>query len=273
METSGSAKTSRIEMKVGMFVIVGLIAAAASILMVGGDKFAFKSQVTFKAKFSEVQGLFPGSIVSLSGLRIGNIKAITLEPDLKLDIVMQIDPQFASRITEGAIVSINTQGALGDKYIFIKPGPPDAKPIDPGTTLPSDETDFMKMLTSRDDGVGRVIDLIKELQVLVGSINQGGKAGKIVSNMAEASEKLKTTMVKLDSILGDVAGSNPEDKRLKKAMISLASVMEKVDKGQGTLGQLINDPSVYQSLKNMLGPSPRGKFMKDMVRETIKSTD
>ncbi len=267
------SKTSRMEIKVGMFVIVGLVAAAASILMLGGDRFAFKRQVTFKARFSEVQGLFPGSIVSLSGLRIGNIKAITLSPDLKLEIEMQVETQFAERITEGAVVSINTQGALGDKYMFIKPGPPEAKPISPGSTLPSDETDFMKMLTSRQDGVARVVDLIKELHVLVASVNQDGKTGKIISNMAEASEKMKTTMIKLDAILGDVNGVNAEDKRLKKAMISLASVMEKVDKGQGTLGQLINDPSVYQSLKNLLGPSPRGKFMKDMVRETIKSAD
>lgn len=267
------AKAKRLEIKVGIFVLLGLIGAAASILMLGGDAFSFKRQATFSARFKEVQGLFPGSIVSLSGLKIGNIKAITLSDDLKLDIQMKIDPQFAEKITEGAVVSINTQGALGDKYIFIKPGPPDSKPIPAGSVIPSDETDFMKLLTDRQDGVARVVDLIKELHILVASVNQDGKTAKTISNMAEASEKLKTTITKLDAILNDVNGANPEDKRLKKAMISLANVMEKVDKGQGTLGQLINDPSVYQSLKNMLGPSPRGKFMKDMVRETIRSTD
>jgi phospholipid/cholesterol/gamma-HCH transport system substrate-binding protein len=260
-------------MKVGMFVILGLIAGAASILMLGGDKLSFKQQTILRARFSEVQGLFPGSVVSLSGFKIGNIKAISLGQDLKLDIEMSVEPKFAERITEGSIVSINTQGALGDKYIFIKPGPPDGKPQQAGTTFPSDEKDFMKLLTDREDGVGRVVDLIKELHILVASVNQDGKTAKTINNMAEASEKLKSTITKLDTILSDVNGANPEDKRLKKAMISLANVMEKVDKGQGTLGQLINDPSVYQALKNMLGPSPRGKFMKDMVRETIRSTD
>ncbi len=267
------AKTKRIEMKVGMFVVVGLIGAAASILMLGADFLSFKRQTTFTARFSEVQGLFAGSIVSLSGMKIGNIKAITLSPDLKIDILMAIEPQYADKITEGAVVSINTQGALGDKYIFIKPGPPDAKPIAGGSTLPSDETDFMKMLTDRQDGVARVVDLIKELHILVASVNQDGKTARMINNMADASEKLKSTITKLDALLTDMNGTNPEDKRVKKAMISLANVMEKVDKGQGTLGQLINDPSVYQALKNMLGPSPRGKFMKEMVRETIKSTD
>jgi phospholipid/cholesterol/gamma-HCH transport system substrate-binding protein len=267
------AKAKRIEVKVGIFVVMGLVGAAASILMLGADFLSFKKQVSFTARFSEVQGLFPGSVVSLSGLKIGNIKAITLSPDLKLDILMGIEPNFADKITEGAVVSINTQGALGDKYIFIKPGPPDAKPIAGGSILPSDEKDFLKLLTDREDGVARVVDLIKELHILVASVNQDGKTAKMISNMSDASEKLKTTITKIDTILSDVNGLNPDDKRLKKAMISLANVMEKVDKGQGTLGQLINDPSVYQALKNMLGPSPRGKFMKEMVRETIRSTD
>lgn len=267
------AKAKRIELKVGIFVVLGLVGAAASILMLGGDSFSFSRSTTLKARFSEVQGLFPGSVVSLSGLKVGNIKSITLAPDLKLDITMNIEPQFADKITEGAIATINTQGALGDKYIFIKPGPFDAKPLASGSVLPSEETDFMKILTDRKDGVARVVDLIKELHILIASINQDGKTSKMVSNMADASEKLKSTITKLDAVLSDVNGANPEDKRLKKAMISLANVLEKVDKGQGTLGQLINDPSVYQSLKNMLGPSPRGKFMKDMVRETIRSTD
>lgn len=264
---------SKIEMKVGLFVAIGLIAAAISVLMLGGDRFVLKRQSTFTARFTEVQGLFPGSIVSLSGFRIGNIKSISLAPDLKLDIEMQVDPQYAERITEGAIVEVKTQGALGDKYIYIKPGPPNAKPIASGSMLPSNETDFMSLLTDREDGMAKAIDLVKELHILVASINQDGKTAKMMSNMAEASDKLKSTLTKLDSMLADVNGPNPEDKRFKKALVSLANVVEKIDKGQGSLGQLINDPSVHQSLKNLLGPSPRGKFMKDVVRETIRQGD
>ena len=266
-------QSSRIEMKVGLFVAIGLIAAAVSVLLLGGDRFVFSRQAIYITRFTEVPGISAGSIVSLSGLRIGNIKSINLGDDLKVDIEMQIDPKYASRITEGAIAEVKTQGALGDKYIYIKPGPPDAKVIPPGSTLPSIETDFMSMLTDRKDGLAVAIDLIKELNILVASLNQDGRTAKMMSNLAEASEKFKTTITKLDAVMNDINGPNPEDKKIKKALVSLANVMEKIDKGQGSLGQLINDPSVHQSLKSLLGPSPRGKFMKDMVRETIKSGD
>lgn len=118
--------------------------------------------------------------------------------------------------------------------------------------------------------MARAVDLVKEMHILVLSLNQEGKTAKIMSNMVEASEKLKTTLTKLDGLLSDIGGPNPDDKKFKKAIASLANVLEKIDKGQGSLGQLINDPSVHQSLKTMLGSSSRGKFVKDMARETIQ---
>ncbi|MDX9730666.1 MAG: MlaD family protein [Bdellovibrionales bacterium] len=266
-------QNSKIEVKVGVFVAIGLIGAMVSILLLGGNFLTFKQQTSFHTRFNEVSGLVPGSIVSLSGLRIGNIKSIALADDFKLDVVLNIDPKYAGRITDGAVAEVKTQGALGDKYIFIKPGPPGGKVLEDGAMLPSDETDFLKLLTDRDDGMARAVDLIKELHILVAGLNQEGKTARMMSNMTDASEKLKTSLTKLDSLLSDIHGQGADDKKLKKALTSLANVLEKIDKGQGSLGQLINDPSVHQSLKNLLGPSPRGRFMKDMVRETIRSND
>lgn len=266
-------QNKRVELKVGLFVAIGLIASAVSVLLLGGDRITFSKRPEYVTRFTEVQGLFPGSVVSLAGLRIGNIKAITLGDDLKLDLVMQIEPQFAGRVTEGAIVEVKTQGALGDKYIYIKPGPADAKPLPSGSVLPADETDFMKLLTDREDGMARAVDLVKELHILVASLNQDGKTSRMMTNMSDASDKLKSTLTKLDAMLGEVNGAKPEDQKLKRALTSLASVLEKIDKGQGSLGQLINDPSLHQSLKTMFGSSNRGKFLKDMARETIQTND
>jgi phospholipid/cholesterol/gamma-HCH transport system substrate-binding protein len=60
---------------------------------------------------------------------------------------------------------------------------------------------------------------------------------------------------------------------LRQALVNLSSILEKIDQGKGTLGQLINDPSVHQSLKSLLGGSPRNRYMKDMIRETIQQSE
>ncbi len=265
------SQVSRQQLKVGVFVALGLIFSAITIILLGGDRVSFSRDFLLKTKFSEVQGLFPGSVVSLAGLRVGNIKSIEMADDHKMNVILRISPEFSHRMTEGLLAEIKTQGALGDKYIYLKPGQVGGRALQSGEDIPVDETDFMRLLTDRQDGMARAVDLVKELHILVASLNQEGKTAKTMANMADASERLKSTLAKLDSILGKVDGQIPQDQKLQKALVSLANVMEKIDKGQGTLGQLINDPVVHQQLKTMLGGTNRKKFAKDLAREAIQT--
>lgn len=264
----------RLEYKVGMFVAAGLLAVMISILVLGGDRVLFTRYHFLKAQFTDVQGLFPGSVVSLAGVAVGNVELIDFVPsENKLEVTLKINRIYQNRLVEGTVAEIRTQGALGDKYIYLIPGPTGSKQLADGALVESLETDFMKMITSREDGVARVVDLIKELHILVATINQGGKTGELMSNMAEASGRFKKTLVQIERMINDLRGEIPENKKLRQSLVTLSSILEKVDQGKGTLGQLINDPSVHQSLKALLGGSPRNRYMKDMIRETIQQNE
>ena len=266
---------TRLQYKVGLFVAIGLLVAMGSILALGGNRVFFTRYKTLKTEFSHVQGLFPGSVVSLAGLPVGNVKSISFgSKDNLLEVILQIDRKFGDRVHEGTTAEIRTQGALGDKYVYLEPGPVD-KPVLPDDAYinPIDDGDFLKLLTSKEDGIGRVLDLIKEVHTLVADLNANGRVKETARNMAEASEQLKSTLAKLDLFLGDLRGQLPDNKKFKQAVTSLASVMEKIDSGKGTLGALINDPSVHQNLKAMLGGSPRNRYLKEMVRETIQRSE
>lgn len=262
--------TTKLEYKVGVFIAFGLVAVMVTILLLGADKTLFTRFVHVKGRFTEVSGLFPGSVVSLAGVPVGNVEGIEfVESENKLEIDMKIDSKFASRLVKGTVAEIRTQGALGDKYVYLVPGDPKAGPLADGDLVETTEQDIMKLITSREDGVARVVDLIKEVHVLVASLNHNGQAGVMMKNMTEASAKLKTTLDKIDSLMGDLRGELPQNNKLKASVASLASILEKIDQGKGTLGQLINDPSVHQSLKSFLGQSPRNTYMKNMLRESL----
>jgi phospholipid/cholesterol/gamma-HCH transport system substrate-binding protein len=264
----------KLEYKVGLFIGIGLILMMTSILMLGGDKVLFTRYDYLRARFTDVQGLFPGSVVSLAGIPIGNVKDIEFVPsENKLEITMKINHVYHDRLVEGVVAEVKTQGALGDRYVYLNPGPTGAKELPNDSLVTSNETDFMKMLTSRQDGVARVIDLIEHLDEMVSNINSNGQAGSLVKNASEAALKFKSTLGQLDSLLGDLRGEIPQNRKLSKAVTSLADILEKVDQGKGTLGLLVNDPSVAQSLKAFLGGSPRNRYMKDMIRETIQKSE
>jgi len=267
-------QASRLEYKVGLFIAIGLLVLLVSILFLGGDKVLFTRYIALSARFTEVQGLFPGSVVSLAGVPVGNVQHITfVTSENKLEVQMKINRSFADRLVEGTVAEIKTQGALGDKFVYLSPGAPGGTKLANGTVIQSVETDYIKLLTSREDGVARVVDLIKELHVLISTLNSNGKTAQTISNVAEASGKLKGTLGQLDALLADIRAEIPQNKKLRQALVSLANILEKIDQGKGTLGQLINDPSVHQSLKAFLGGSPRNRYMKDMIRETIQQSE
>ena len=266
---------TKLEYKVGAFVAVGLVLAMASILILGGNRIAFTRYLRVQSYFEEVQGLFPGSVVSLAGLPVGNVERIEFSPDQsKLRVVMTIDRRFAPRITEGTTADVRTLGALGDKYVYLTQGPLAGRPLPEGATLVVNESgDILKMLSSKDDGVGQVIGLVKEMRATVAAINANGRIGGALDGASAATSQLKTTLAQMDGLLRDLRGQLPADHAFKAAVASLASVLAKVDQGRGTLGQLINDPSVHQRLKLMLGGSPRDAYLKNMIRESIQQSE
>ena len=267
--------TNKLEYKVGVFIAMGLVAVMVTILLLGADKTFFTKYVHVKGHFTEVSGLFPGSVVSLAGVPVGNVDAIDFVAENKLEVDMKIDAKFAFRLVKGTVAEIRTQGALGDKFMYLIPGPdPQAPKLEDGALIEVTEQDLMKLLTSREDGVARVVDLIKEVHILVASLNQNGNAGVMMKNMTEASAKLKSTLTQIDGLMGDLRGDQhgnlAQNNKLKQSVASLASILEKIDQGKGSLGQLINDPAVHQSLKAFLGQSPRNTYMKNMLRESLQ---
>lgn len=267
--------SGRLQYKVGLFVAISLIAAMASILALGGNRAVFTRYLHLRAQFGQVQGLFAGSVVSLAGLPIGNVKKIYFVPgENKLEILMQIDQEFRHRLRAGTTAEIRTQGALGDKFVYLAPGAPAQPELKNGDLVEAiDDGDFMKMLTSKEDGVGRALELVKEMHLLVASLNHNSRIANTAQNMADASDQFKKLLPKIDLLVGSLREQIPDNKKFKQAIASLANVLEKVDQGKGTLGALVNDPSVHQNLKAFLGGSPRNRYLKEMVRETIHQNE
>ncbi len=264
----------KFEYKVGAFVAFGLFAIMASILALGGKSMVLTRYSYYTTEFSEVSGLFVGSVISLQGLPIGNVKSISFSQKAnRLSIYLAVDSKFADRIKKGTSAEIRTQGALGDKYIFLNPGDPTAETMASGTNIESTESgDILKMITDKDQGISQVFELLKEMRILVASLNSQGRPAKLIENMTDSTAQLKVTLKTLDGLLKDLHGEIPKNQKLNQAVNDLASIMQKIDKGQGTLGALINDPSLHQSLKSLLGGSQRQSYIKNVLKETIQKS-
>ena len=254
------------QVKVGIFAIIGVVLFCLSIILLGGDKFFLTRSYELKVRMPQVQGLGKGSVISLVGVPIGNIEKIDfVGGSAEVEMTLHIQQAVQSRITEGSKASVKTQGALGDKYVYIEPGPIGAKPLADGAILETDKTpDFLDIIASKGAEMGEVVEVIKEVRILMANINRDGRSAKLMTNLVESTGELNKTLSEARETLKTMRAD---------AITPMASVMKKLDKGQGTLGALINDPTIYNRISAMLGEAPRNKFLKPLIRDSIQTNE
>ncbi|MFZ4405568.1 MAG: MlaD family protein [Pseudobdellovibrionaceae bacterium] len=253
------------QIKMGAFVVVGLFLICASILVFGGNKSLFKSYVRLKAHFPQVQGVAKGSIVSLAGVVVGNVEDIDFAntDENNLEVILKIEKRYLSRIRAGTLAEVRTQGALGDKYVYLIPGPTDKPSVSENDLIPlAPATDLLSTLSERGHEAERIFEILKEVQILTHTLNSSGRIEKILGNLSNTTTSLNNKIQDLD--LKSISDKS------NAVLNKVDNIVSKIDKGQGTLGSLINDPYIHDRVKSMLGggSSPR----KDYLRSVIKSS-
>lgn len=259
------------QLKVGVFILLGITIFISSIFLLGGDSALFKSTYTLRLRMPSVQGLVNGSVISLAGLTVGNVASIDFVDDVQmLEVVMTIDRKYQKRITQGSLADIRTQGALGDKYVYVTPGPPNAIPIaDNGEIEAEKETDVLGMISQRAGDLEKVFMILDEVHKFTQVLNRDNRAEKMMANMSQAMAEVKVLARDGRSLVSDLRSESS----LAGAMNRLETILEKIERGDGTIGQLINDPALHTRIKSFLGGSSRSENTNSLLRSAIQKKE
>ena len=112
---------SRIEMLVGVFMVVGFLAFGWLAIRLGEAPFLSQGRTyRLDASFNNVSGLKRGAEVQISGVNVGTVQDIRLDEDNLALVTMQL--QRNVRLPKDSMASIKTQGIIGDKYIQLTLG-------------------------------------------------------------------------------------------------------------------------------------------------------
>ncbi|MDZ4662099.1 MAG: MlaD family protein [Pseudomonadota bacterium] len=263
------------ELVVGVFVGVGLLFLSAMAIMLGGDKILFHQYYRIKANFENVDGLVQGSVVSVAGVNVGKIEKIVFSKEgQKLEVILLIDQEYQKRIARNSTAKILTQGALGDKFVFISPGLIGEPTLKNGDTISTHEQgDFLGVLSENSGGIKDIFAIIKEIHTLLQNVNGEGRSLSVMKNLNTSTENLNELIGALKKILIDIEKEVGEDKKLKRSLTHITNILEKIDRGSGTLGSLINDPTLYQRLQEIVGSPSRKGYLKGVIRKSIETKD
>ena len=248
------------DLRVGLFVLAGLILAAVAIFYVTGGQL-LTAKYNLVAYLPDVAGLQVGAPVDLDGLQVGNVQSLSLTPhpqdrNHSVTAVLRIDKKYQDQIRSDSTASLGTQGLLGDTYVTITRGLT-------GAVLPNNAIVVTKPALGTQEVVARSAELMAtmndvaaELRDTLQGINKGnGSLGKFVKD-PELYNHLNQTMSRLDAIttsiqqgqgtLGKLVSSDDFYNHANDAISKVDDVMTAVHDQKGTLGKLVYDQELYQ---------------------------
>lgn len=112
------------DLLVGLFVLIGLVAVAYLSVGVASESYTGPGGLNVFAKFDQTGGLKSRAAVVIAGVKVGRVAAISLTPDYRARIDMDLDASL--KLPVDSSVSIVTAGLLGDRYLSLQLGGDDA---------------------------------------------------------------------------------------------------------------------------------------------------
>lgn len=118
-----SNRERMLEVSVGLFVVVVALAISFLAVKASHSRTDLGSHpVLLTADFDDISGLHTHAPVSIAGVSIGEVLAISLDPQTyRAQVTLALDAQQAP-IPDDSSVAIMTEGLLGAKYLSIAPG-------------------------------------------------------------------------------------------------------------------------------------------------------
>lgn len=176
---------SKAELKVGITVLLAVVVFVGSLLWIKGIQFG-REYHEFTVWFPNVGSLEIGDPVSVSGVRSGKVKSITLskggvEVGLQLanDVVVRAD----------AVVSLKNVGLMGERFIDIETGISDA--LWPADSIPRGiyETGIPEVMGAMGRVTMEMRELVQAIRATIGSDESLKRLVTVSENLERLSEQ------------------------------------------------------------------------------------
>ena len=282
----------------GLFLIAGVTLFTLGIFLVGSRHEAFSHHLLLNAEFADVDGLTKGSKVRVAGFDAGQVTEISVpdSPKSQFRVQMRINEELHGLVRTDSLVTIDTEGVVGETFVTIHPGSAGAAIAQANSTLQSKPalsiSDLMTHgLGVMDDADATLKQLGTKLNVSLDGMNlavgnandllvglkQGkGPAGMLLrdetmaaqirqtmTNVQTATSALNQTATRVNGIVGDF-----QERQLPQ---KIDETMSQVRSASTEANATIQE--VHQSLNQALGPDIDGVSAAENISETLTNVN
>ncbi len=269
---------SRREKIVGVFVLSVFALLFATVVMLGRGKDWFKSYVTYYTVFDESYNLQENADVKLHKATIGKVSKIDLTGD-KVRVTLKILEDYQSRITKDTAVTVKSPTFIGDEYVSVIPGDPNAPVLAeeseiksiPKKSIEDLLAEFQvektaKRLSAAVRNIADVTEALKDPEgPLFASLNE---LQTMLTNLAKATSKTPLTV---DYVNSNLVTINKIGNELYFNLSNIRDLLKGVEIGLEHLkSSLANVDNASHDLPKIIHSTDRGI---SEIRSAVKNTD
>lgn len=276
------------ETKVGLTVLAAVIVAIIGFRFMT-DVPLFRQSLEITATFDRVDGISSGSVVYVHGVKVGSVSEVSLAPDGNVQTTLRIDSKY--QIPRGTVANLTSLGIVEGKSIVLQLGDSaemveygeeiEGRYVDSITEVLSKKGDELG-----DDVSASISELNTFLQQLNETLDDDTRQSleQTLSSSARAANRISTILEekqqdintaiesgsrmmsqldtlatdnrpRVDSLLTTLEYQVSELEKirveLEGASGNLNEILVKINQGEGTLGKLVNDPSMYNNIDSL----------------------
>lgn len=259
------------EAKVGAAVLLGLITLAYMTIKVGGFSFFQEKGYHLSVTFNTASGLDKKAPVQISGVEVGRVEGIKLA-DEGAKITLRIHPDV--KIKKGGYASVRSSGLLGDRFVEIVPGKENVYLKDGDVLSAQQGAPDMENLMNQFSNIAEDVKVVtSSLREVLGSQEGKESLRDTLANVRSLTKGINEFVQKnRDSLGRSVDNFEAFSESLKKngneLVTTLNNVAKKMERGEGTIGKLLNEEEAYNKLNASL--DDLGKSLKSVEAITQK---
>lgn len=276
------------EVKVGITVLLAFLVAIVGFRFMR-DVPIFRQTLEISTKFDRGDGISRGSIVNVNGVKVGSVRSVRLSSDNRVRILMRLDGQ--TRIPENSVAQLTSLGIVEGKSIVIRLGDSNRMAEFGDEIEGVYVESMTEVLGNRGEEIaGDVSESLSELNIFLRQLNatfddeartsldetllNASRATQQIASILENKQdeidraiesgssmlsqldtlatdnraRVDSIMTSLEQNIGELENLRTE---LESATSNLNTILEKINNGDGTLGRLVNDPSVYENIDEL----------------------
>jgi phospholipid/cholesterol/gamma-HCH transport system substrate-binding protein len=301
-------KTTSQKIRLGLFVIIGLLIFILAIYFIGDKQKMFGKTKHLEAVFNNVNGLQLGNNVRYSGISAGTVYGIEMINDTTIRVDMIIDQTIFRYIKKNAIATIGSDGLVGNMIINIVPGKGGETSVQAGEKIRSRNrvstddifntlsktnkntaalsANLLKITNKMIDGEGTMGSLLNDT-IMSRDLKETMRYLKLTGKRSsETVLKLNQLIESLDSkdnvigVIKDSAVANKIKKmvsnldqssnEIDKTITNLNATIQNIKDGKGAINYLSNDPKLVRKIDSTMTNINQASFRLNENLEALK---